>query len=201
MAKAIYRSPTQPGNFDMLLFIVLVLLVMLTQSLIAFVATEVGSTFDAAVAMAGLFSFIGLFGYIFWSHRATGGSVGWSQRGVAVADGHFEITDHVQQDIAVSPVGRRMAGSSLVRSLVLAKDDPAKRRIRARLSDIDDVRLSGLGLTSEDIAALRGTAIPPAEANIVSQISPSIAASLDATDAAPESDPPRRERASNMLAA
>ena len=66
-----------------------------------------------------------------------------------------------------------IAGSSLVRRLVLAKDDPAKQRIRAWLSDIDDERLFCLGLTSEDIAALRGTASPPAEA--------AIAPGLDAT--------------------
>ena len=53
-----------------------------------------------------------------------------------------------------------------MRRLVLAKDDPAKQRIRAWLSDIDDERLFCLGLTSEDIAALRGTANPPAEATI-----------------------------------
>jgi hypothetical protein len=61
----------------------------------------------------------------------------------------------------------------LVRRLILAKDDPAKQRIRAWLSDIDDDRLSCLGLTSEDIAALRGTANPPAET--------AIAQGLDAT--------------------
>ena len=53
-----------------------------------------------------------------------------------------------------------------MRRLVLAKDDAAKQRIRAWLSDIDDERLSYLGLTSEDIAALRGTASPPVEATI-----------------------------------
>jgi mannose-6-phosphate isomerase-like protein (cupin superfamily) len=50
--------------------------------------------------------------------------------------------------------------SGLVRRLVLAKTDPAKQRIRAWLSDIDDERLFCLGLTSEDMAALRGTARP-----------------------------------------
>jgi hypothetical protein len=53
-----------------------------------------------------------------------------------------------------------------VRRLVLAKADPAKQRIRAWLSDIDDERLFCLGLTSEDIAALLATANPPAEAAI-----------------------------------
>ena len=78
----------------------------------------------------------------------------------SVAEGHFETADHLQQGIAARPVGRPIAGSSLVRRLVLAKDDPAKQRIRAWLSDIDDERLFRLGLASEDIAALRGTASP-----------------------------------------
>jgi hypothetical protein len=67
--------------------------------------------------------------------------------------GHFESIDHAQQGIAA---GRPIAGSSLVRRLVLAKDDPAKQRIRTWLRDTDDERLCYLGLTSEDIAALRG---------------------------------------------
>jgi hypothetical protein len=45
--------------------------------------------------------------------------------------------------------------SSLVRRLVQAQDDPAKRRIRAWLCDLNDEQLSNLSLTSEDIAALR----------------------------------------------
>jgi quercetin dioxygenase-like cupin family protein len=56
--------------------------------------------------------------------------------------------------------------SSLVRRLVLTKGDPAKRRVRAWLSNIDDGRLFCLGLTSEDIAALRGPANPLTEATI-----------------------------------
>jgi hypothetical protein len=47
------------------------------------------------------------------------------------------------------------ARSSLVRRLVQAKDDPGKRRIWRWLSDIDDERLLGFGLTPEDIAILR----------------------------------------------
>ena len=172
----------------MLLFIALALLVML-KSL----------TFDAAVAIAGLFSFIGLFGYIFWPQRTTGNSFGWSRRGASVAGGHFETADHLQQGIAARPAGRPKAGSSLVRRLVRAKDDPAKQRIRAQLSAVDDARLIGLGLTSEDIAALRGAASPRAEAIIASQISPPIAGHLDATDAAPEGDPPWRDRVSLVL--
>jgi hypothetical protein len=166
----------------MLLFIVIALLVILTKSLIPPVATEAGFTFDAAVAIAGLFSFIGLFSYIFRPQRTTGKSFGWSRRGASVTEGHFETIDHLQQDIAVSPASRAIAGSSLVRRLVRAKDDPAKQRIRAQLSEIDDEGLFGLGLTSEDIAALRGTASPPAEAIIVAQVSPSIAGPLEPTD-------------------
>lgn len=175
----------------MLLFIVVALLVILAESLI-----DVGSTFDAAVAIAGLFSFVGLLSYICWPQRTTGRSFGWSRRGVAVAEGHFETLDHLQQGIAVSSAGHPKAGSSLVRRLVLAKDDPAKQRIRAQLGEIDDERLLCLGLTSEDIAALRGTASPASEEIVASQVSPPIAGLLDATDAASESDPPRRERAS-----
>jgi mannose-6-phosphate isomerase-like protein (cupin superfamily) len=84
--------------------------------------------------------------------------------------------DHFVQSIGARPVGRPIAGSSLVRRLVLAKDDPAKKRIRAWLSTIDDERLFRLGLTSEDIAALRGSASPPAEM--------AIAQGLDATSEA-----------------
>lgn len=47
------------------------------------------------------------------------------------------------------------AQSSLVRTLVQARDDPAKRRIRPWLSDINDERLLAFGLTQEDIALLR----------------------------------------------
>jgi hypothetical protein len=51
----------------------------------------------------------------------------------------------------------RKAQSSLVRRLVRARDDPAKRRIRHWLSDINDEQLLAFGLTEEDIALLRGT--------------------------------------------
>jgi hypothetical protein len=53
-------------------------------------------------------------------------------------------------------VGYSKAKSSLVRRLIAAENDPAKLRIRAWLIALDDERLSGLGLTSEDIAILRG---------------------------------------------
>jgi hypothetical protein len=58
--------------------------------------------------------------------------------------------------IAEPPAGCRKARSSLVRRLIQAKDDPAKQRIRRWLSDINDERLLGFGLTPEDIALLRG---------------------------------------------
>ena len=61
------------------------------------------------------------------------------------------------QSIVERPAGCRKARSSLVRRLVQAKDDPAKQRIRRWLSDIDDERLAGFGLTPEDIALLRGS--------------------------------------------
>ena len=55
------------------------------------------------------------------------------------------------------PAKRRKVASSLVRRLVQAQDDPAKRRIRGWLRDLDDAQLSSLGLTSDDIAILRDT--------------------------------------------
>jgi len=51
---------------------------------------------------------------------------------------------------------RPAARSSLVRRLVAAKNDPAKQRIRAWLAKLGDERLSGLGLTPQDILILRG---------------------------------------------
>jgi hypothetical protein len=49
------------------------------------------------------------------------------------------------------------AGSTLVRRLVRARNDPGKERIRGWLIDLDDAQLqSRLGLTLEDIALLRG---------------------------------------------
>ena len=50
---------------------------------------------------------------------------------------------------------RTTKGSSLVRRLVLARDDPAKERIRQWLSAIDDDRLMSFGLTPLDIVILR----------------------------------------------
>ena len=196
----------------MLLFIILALLVILAKSLVPLAATDANFAFDAAVAFAGLLSYIGLFSYIFWPQRSTGKSPNRSRRGASVAERHFETADHLHQYIAARPAGCAIAGSSLVRRLVRAKDDPAKQRIRAQLSEIDDERLLGLGLTSEDIAALRGTASPPTEATIAQgpdvssedgnayQVSPPIAGGLDATDdmRRHESTTSRRERVSDM---
>ncbi len=75
------------------------------------------------------------------------------------ADEHFLVLQGTARIVRGNETG-----SPLVRRLVLAKDDPAKQRIRAWLSGIDDERLFCLGLTSEDIAALRGTASLPARA-------------------------------------
>ncbi len=65
-----------------------------------------------------------------------------------------------RQGTTGDPAGCQKAGSSLVRRLVRAQDDPAKQRIRAWLSDIDDERLLNFGLTLKDIAVLRGTQAP-----------------------------------------
>jgi hypothetical protein len=65
---------------------------------------------------------------------------------------------------AVLPAALPNSGSSLVRRLVAAENDPAKRRIHAWLANLGDERLSRLGLTSRDIVILRGTQEPhPAE--------------------------------------
>ena len=114
-----------------------------------------------AVAMAGLFS------YICRPETTTGKSLDCSLRGASVAEGHFETADRLQQVIAVTPRRAPNSGSSLVRRLVLAKDDPATQRIGAWLSDIDDERLFCFDLTTEDVVALRGTTSLPAEATIV----------------------------------
>jgi uncharacterized protein YjiS (DUF1127 family) len=58
--------------------------------------------------------------------------------------------------ITARPVERLKGQSSLVRRLVQAQNDPAKQRIRVWLKDLDDEKLSGIGLTPEDIVDLRG---------------------------------------------
>jgi hypothetical protein len=60
--------------------------------------------------------------------------------------------------VTARPANDLKVRSSLVRRLVQAQDDPAKRRIRAWLCDLNDEQLSSLGCTSEDIAVLRGVA-------------------------------------------
>jgi uncharacterized protein YjiS (DUF1127 family) len=61
-----------------------------------------------------------------------------------------------QQGLAALSPALPKAKSSLVRRLVAAENDPAKRRIRAWLANLDDERLSSLGLTPQDIVILRG---------------------------------------------
>jgi hypothetical protein len=70
---------------------------------------------------------------------------------------HGSATHLSKQGIAVAREGSPKAKSSLVRRLVAAENDPAKRRIRAWLTELDDERLGRLGLTSKDIAILRRT--------------------------------------------
>lgn len=60
-----------------------------------------------------------------------------------------------QRSVAARPATCQKARSHLVRRLVQATDDPAKRRIRRWLSDINDERLLSSGLSPEDIALLR----------------------------------------------
>ena len=57
--------------------------------------------------------------------------------------------------MAARPARPLKAGSSLVRRLVRAHDDPGKQRIRAWVREHDDEQLAGLGLTPEDILVLR----------------------------------------------
>ena len=68
---------------------------------------------------------------------------------------HGSATHFSKRGITAARVGPPKAKSSHVRRLVAAENDPAKRRIRAWLTELDDERLAGLGLTSKDIAILR----------------------------------------------
>jgi uncharacterized protein YjiS (DUF1127 family) len=61
----------------------------------------------------------------------------------------------LQRGMTARPAQHLKARSSLVRRLVQAQDDPGKQRIRAWLRELDDEQLSNLGLTAEDIHALR----------------------------------------------
>ena len=66
-------------------------------------------------------------------------------------------TQFSRQAIIALSAGLPTTGSGLVRRLVRARNDPGKERIRMWLIDVDDTQLrSGLGLTWEDIAVLRG---------------------------------------------
>ena len=67
---------------------------------------------------------------------------------------------YLRRGMTARSVTHRKVGSSLVRRLVQAQDDPAKHRIRAWLCDLNDEQLSSLGCTSEDIAVLRSTQTP-----------------------------------------
>jgi hypothetical protein len=71
------------GNIEMLPFIILALLAILTKS---------------PVAIAGLLSYIGLFGYIFWPQRTSGKSLNRSRRGASVAERHFETKSGSQPE-------------------------------------------------------------------------------------------------------
>jgi hypothetical protein len=66
-----------------------------------------------------------------------------------------------QQSIPARPVGYEKSQSALVRRLVSARDDPAKRRVHRWLSDISDDRLLSFGLTAQDIGILRGPPTAP----------------------------------------
>jgi uncharacterized protein YjiS (DUF1127 family) len=70
---------------------------------------------------------------------------------------HGKTAHFSGQRLAAARVGSPKASSSLVRRLIAAENDPAKQRIRAWLAELGDERLSGLGLTPEDIVILRGT--------------------------------------------
>ena len=63
-----------------------------------------------------------------------------------------------QHGMPAMPVAAPLAQSRLVRRLLHAHDDPAKRRVLAWLLDIDDARLLAFGLSAEDIAILRAFA-------------------------------------------
>ena len=68
------------------------------------------------------------------------------------------VDDHpvfARRGMAARPARPLKAGSSLVRRLVRAHDDPGKQRIRALLRELDDEQLASLGLTPEDILVLR----------------------------------------------
>jgi hypothetical protein len=161
----------------------------------ASVATDVGFSFDATVAIAGLLSrYIGLFSYIFRPQRTAGKSFRILSPSCCPQGGVLKRPDHLQQGIAVPPRSASDSGSSPVRRLVRAKDDPAKQRIRR--SSVKSMMRGSLALASIGRychAAWREVA---AEWSIGQPLWQPIAGLLDATDAVPKSDPARREHVS-----
>ena len=69
---------------------------------------------------------------------------------------HGSANHFSKQRAAWARLGSPRAQSSLVRRLVAAVDDPAKKRIRDWLAALDDEQLLGFGLTAADVAILRG---------------------------------------------
>src|SRR5262245_58095838 len=76
-------------------------------------------------------------------------------RTVAPSGSEFVTLRYSPLENLVRSDKRTRKGSSLVRRLVLARDDPAKERIRRWLSAIDDDQLLSFGLTPLDIVILR----------------------------------------------
>jgi len=52
-------------------------------------------------------------------------------------------------------------GKSLIRRLLEARENEARRRVLGYLAAMDDGRLQGLGFSADDIAALRAGRMPP----------------------------------------
>ena len=63
-----------------------------------------------------------------------------------------------RQGMAAVPTSAPAPQSSFVRRLLQARDDAAKRLVRAWLLEMGDERILRFGLTPEDIAMLRATA-------------------------------------------
>ena len=69
---------------------------------------------------------------------------------------HGSATHLARRGTTSARSGSPKVKSSLVRRLIAAENDPAKRRIRAWLAELEDEQLFGLGLTSEEMTILRG---------------------------------------------
>ena len=67
---------------------------------------------------------------------------------------------NLRRGMIARPARLQKVTSSLVRRLVQAQEDSAKRRIRAWLGDLNNEQLLNLGLTFEDIAVLRRAQTP-----------------------------------------